>query len=84
MPTVSLSITFEPENGDPVTLARVRKRGLLLDAAGEAILEAERKAEQMASEDELLGQLHRDEVSRLRRALELVLPELRSSAGAVQ
>lgn len=81
---VSLYITFEPDHGDPVTLARVRKRALLLDAAGEAILEAERKAERLASEDALLGELHRDEVGRLRRALERVLPELRLAAGAVQ
>jgi hypothetical protein len=84
MATVSLCITFEPENGDRVTLARVQKRALLLDAAGEAILEAERLAAQMADEDTLLGELHRDEAGRLRRALELVLPELRTTAGAIQ
>ena len=83
MATVGLYITLEPENGKPVTLARVRNRALLLDAAEAALLDAEQLATQMAGEDAVLGELQRDEVGRLRRALELVLPELRSS-GAVQ
>jgi hypothetical protein len=83
MATVGLYITLEPENGEPVTLARVRKRALLIEAAGEALLQAEQLAERMAVEDALLGELQRDEAGRLRRALELILPELRA-AGAVQ
>jgi hypothetical protein len=83
MATVGLYITLEPEHGEPVTLARVRKRNLLLEAAGEALLQAEQLAERMAVEDVLLGELQRDEAGRLRRALELVLPELRA-VGAVQ
>jgi hypothetical protein len=49
-----------------------------------ALDEAEQLAERMAEEDELLGQLQHDEAGRLRRALELVLPELRTNAGAIQ
>jgi hypothetical protein len=84
MATVGLYITLEPEHGEPVTLARVRKRALVLDAASAALLEAEQLAAQMADEDVLLGELQRDEVGRLRRALERLLPELRASAGVVQ
>ena len=80
MTKVGLNITFEPERGKPVTLARVRERALLLDAAGAALLEAEEAAEQMAAEDQLLGELQRQEATRLREALELVLPELCAAA----
>ena len=80
MASIGLYITFEPERGNPVTLARVRKRSLLLEAAGAALLEAENTAEQMAAEDQLLGELQRQEATRLREALELVLPELCAAA----
>jgi len=86
MATVGLHITLESEQGDLVTIARINKRTLLLDAASEALAQAEQLAEQMAAEDVLLGELQRDEVTRLRLAFERMLPELRASAvtGAVQ
>jgi hypothetical protein len=83
MASIGLYITFEPEYGKPITLARVHERGLLLNAASTALLEAEAAAEEMAAEDDTLGELQRQEAGRLRLALELVLPELRS-VGVVQ
>jgi hypothetical protein len=83
MATVGLHIILESDRGEFVTIARVKKRALLLDAAGVALLEAEQLAERMASEDSLLGELQRDEAGRLRRALECILPELRPG-GPVQ
>lgn len=74
---VGLYITIEPEHGLPVTLARVNDRQLLTDVALVALNESELLAKQMACEDATLGELQRQEASRLRRALELVIPELR-------
>jgi hypothetical protein len=68
----------------PLTLARIGERALLLNASDAAISEAESVAEQTAAEDPILGELQRQEVARLRRALELVLPELQAAVGAVQ
>lgn len=79
---VRLYITLEPEHGKAITLARVNDRELLGNAALAALREAESMADEMASQDETLGQLQRQEASRLRQALELVLPELRA-AGQV-
>src|SRR4051794_29581874 len=77
MAKVELYIAFEPKRGKPITLARIYDRDLLADAAFAAIEEAEEKARSTASEDEILGELHRQEVQRLRQALETVLPEIR-------
>jgi hypothetical protein len=77
--SVRLYITLEPERGKPVTLARVNDRDLLVDAALLALQEAESIADEMASQDTTLGLLQRQEASRLRQALELVLPEIRSA-----
>ena len=74
---VGLYITLEPENGKPITLARVRDRKLLTNAAAAALLEAENTSDEMYREDQVLGQLQDQEVRRLRNALELLLPEIR-------
>ena len=83
MASVNLYITFEPERGKAVTVARVRDRSLLLDAAERAILEAESDAEALVTEDEILSELQRQDAARLRRALQLIIPEM-AFAGAVQ
>jgi hypothetical protein len=49
---------------------------LLTRAARAALLEADRLADQLVNEDPLLGVLQQQEASRLRLALELVLPEI--------
>lgn len=79
--SVRLYITLEPERGKPITLARINDRDLLLDAALSALQEAEAEATEMASQDKILGELQRQEASRLRQALELVLPEIRSASS---
>jgi hypothetical protein len=78
---LGLYITLEPAEGKPVTLARVSDRSLLTGAARTAIREAEEKVELMAAEDEVLGTLQLQEAGRLRKALELVIPELRNISG---
>lgn len=77
--TIGLYITIEPENGRPVTLARVADTEILRAAGQSAIARADREAQAMESEDPVLGILQRAEASRLRSALELVIPELRAS-----
>ena len=76
---VSVFITLEPIGGGaPVSLARVDDRGAVVSVARTAIDESRRRTSELADEDELLGQLQFEESNRLQRALELVLPELRS------
>jgi hypothetical protein len=77
--SVHLYITLEPERGKPVTLARVEDRDLLVNAALSALQQAEHLAVEMGSQDKTLGELQRQEASRLRQALELVLPEIRAA-----
>jgi hypothetical protein len=84
MATVGLHIILESERGELLTIARVQKRAMLLDAAGVALDEAEQLAARTKGEDALLFELQRDEAQRLRRALEGLLPELRTTAGAIQ
>ncbi|HWR49611.1 MAG TPA: hypothetical protein VN428_00790 [Bryobacteraceae bacterium] len=78
---IGLAILLEPERGDPVTLAEVQDRQLLLTAAMEAIRAAEAKAHEWGAEDRVLGVLQAEEAARLRRALELVVPGLRDARG---
>lgn len=52
---------------------------LLRVAAEELILDAERRAEQFAGLDDLIAEQERAEVERLRRVLDLVLPDGRAS-----
>ncbi len=76
--SVKLYITLEPSGGGrPVTVARIADRGVLLDAAEAAIREAQGKVETLAEEDERLGFLQKEEVARLCRSLEGIIPELR-------
>ncbi len=74
---ISLYITFEPEHGRPVTLAKITDREILVAASIAALHEATKRAELMSVEDDLLGELQCQEVARLRSALERVVPELR-------
>jgi hypothetical protein len=76
---IRLYITLEPEHGKAITLARVNDRELLTNAAMAALQEADSMVNEMASQDQMLGQLQRQEASRLRQALELVLPEIRAA-----
>jgi hypothetical protein len=81
---IGLYIILEPARGKPVTLARVNDRELLTEVAVAALDEAERAVHQMASEDPVMGELQRQEATRLRTALELVLPAIRGTrAGPI-
>lgn len=80
---IGLYITLEPERGKPVTLARVEDSTLLLDAAEVALDEAEKRAQEMHEQDPVLGMLQRQEAGRLRSALELVIPGLRTAVAGV-
>jgi hypothetical protein len=81
MSKLGLYITFEPELGKPVTLAKVHDRELLKDAALSALSVAEHLVSEVEAQDKTLGELQRQEACRLRNALELVLPELRTQAN---
>jgi hypothetical protein len=71
-----LFIAFEPHGGEPVTLAVVNDRGVLVKAARKAIAESRGLATLMRREDSVLGRLQLAETQRLANALGTVIPEL--------
>jgi hypothetical protein len=73
---VSLLLVYEPNGGRPLTVARVDNRQMLLDAAQLAIIAAEKRAEELAAADRVLGEVERAEAGRLRKVLSLLVPEL--------
>lgn len=76
---VSLLLVYEPVGGRPLTVARVDDRAMLLDAAQLAILAAEKRAEDLAAADRVLGELERAEAGRLRKVLSLLVPGLKTA-----
>jgi len=70
-------LVYEPAGGRPLTVARVADRRMLLDAAQQAILAAEQRADELATADRVLGEVERAEAGRLRRVLSLLVPELK-------
>ena len=81
MARIELCISFEPNPGQAVTVARVTDRDLILHTAHTALEEADARAKRLSALDPVLGELWRQEARRLRVALELVLPDLRLEAG---
>ena len=73
---VSLLLVYEPSGGRPLTVARIEDRRMLLDAAQLAIVAAERRAEDLAAADSVLGEVEWAEAGRLRKVLCLLVPEL--------
>ncbi len=74
---VSLLLVYEPTGGRPLTVARVDDRAMLRDAAQLAISAADKRAEDLAAADRVLGELERAEAARLRKVLGLLVPEFR-------
>jgi hypothetical protein len=79
MTEVRLAITFQAAGSAPITIARIKNRGLLREAAIAAMSEAESFTEEVSKEDAVFGELQRQETERLRKAIETVLPELHST-----
>jgi hypothetical protein len=75
--SIALYIVCEPKDaGRSLALARIEDRTVLVTAARAAISEAEARAEGVQECDEVLGELHREEVSRLKNSLERLIPDL--------
>lgn len=78
---VALLLLYEPTTaqGRPVPVARVADQRIILEVARAAVLEAQKRADSLAAADELLGEVEREEVARLRRVLELLIPALKAA-----
>jgi len=79
--SVELVIVYEPQDGRPLSVAKVPDRELLLSAARAAIDQAEVQADVLAGVDAGLGIVQREEAERLRRLLGLLIPELAGRNG---
>jgi hypothetical protein len=73
---VSLHIVYEGNTGRPLTAAKVNNRELIKMAGIEAAKEAFDRASLIAESDELLGNMQKWEAERLKRVLQLLIPEL--------
>lgn len=83
MAKLVLHLAVDPESGGELTtIATTVDRGAIMHAAGAAIKESQDQIIRLDREDRLLGQLQRGECTRLQHALELALPELRTSSAA--
>ena len=80
----SLIIAFEEPGSKPLSVAVVRDADLLHRAAMVAIEQAEREAAEIAKANPTLGKLRAADVTRLRAALEVLIPGLTRSAVALQ
>jgi len=77
MGNISLMLVYEPSSADsgPVPLVRVRNNAGLARAIAESgISEAEARARELSSQDEVLGEIEMAEVRRLREVLILLVP----------
>lgn len=82
--SVALYIVCEPKDaGKPLALARIEDRRTLVAAARVAVFEAEARARDSETCDEVLGELQREEACRLRNSLERLIPDLRLSATPI-
>jgi hypothetical protein len=77
---ISLVLVYEPEaaSGRPMPLARTTDPHPILAVAEQAITDAISRATLLSHSDEVLGELERAEVDRLRTVLTVLIPELRS------
>lgn len=71
---IVLAIVLDNGENRPLSLATVRDPELVDAAAAAAIAESEQIAEELSLADPLLGQIQREETSKLRRVLGLLLP----------
>ena len=77
----SLAIVYTPEGGRPLSLARICDRSLLRSAAAAALREAERQAESLSVQDQVLGVVQAEEAAKLRRILGRLLAPEREGVG---
>jgi hypothetical protein len=77
---ISLILVYEPDTaaGRPTPLARTADPQLILAVAEHAITDATSRATILSQSDEVLGELERAEVDRLRAVLATLIPQLRS------
>jgi hypothetical protein len=77
---ISLILVYEPDSatGRPTPLARTADPQLIFAVAEHAIADAISRATLLSQSDEVLGELERAEVGRLRTILTALIPELRS------
>ena len=77
---ISLILMYEPETakGRPMPLARIGDSELILAAAEHAITDAISRAALLSQSDEVLGEIERAEVDRLRTVLATLITGLRS------
>lgn len=83
MMNVELMLVYTPPGGRPLTVARLGDRQMLIAAAQAAVVEAELRAEELATADAVLGEVERAEASRLRHVLGVLLPEFRKQEPTV-
>jgi hypothetical protein len=73
---LELVLVYSAPHQRALPLARVKNEEMLLEAARAALADAETKAAAMARVDCALGAIETQEVARLRRVLEMFLPEI--------
>jgi len=80
--TVALMLIYEPASTEagPIAIARISDRALVIAAAVAALNQAEARAAQIASLDELLGKIEELEARRLGDLLALLVPGFQSHA----
>lgn len=74
--SLTVFLVYETPGGSPVTVARVGSRGLVAHVAEAAITEAQARAELFREADQVLGDVEREEATRLERVLKMFVPEL--------
>jgi len=75
---ISLILVYEPDSasGRPMPLARTADPQLILAVAEHAITDAISRATLLSQWDEILGEIERADVDRLRVVLATLIPEL--------
>ena len=75
---LALVLVYEPPTakGRPVRIDRITDQTLMVRAARSALSEAQAKADALDRADELLGEVERAEVKRLREVLSLLFSDL--------
>jgi hypothetical protein len=79
---ISIVLLYEPATakGRPVPLARIESYRLIEEVARVAIREASDRADILAAADEILGEVERAEVERLRHVIEILIAPLKAEA----
>lgn len=73
---IVLMLVYEPVSAEvePIPLARISHDGLAVAVAVSAVLDAEVRAQETSSCDEILAEMRQIEVRRLRELFRLVVP----------